>query len=74
MKKAEAESAIRHLCHVFAKERGLSMQPDAEPSFGEFLNWVRDNYPSYLNFRSVESVHSAVEWWWADEFQQKWRY
>lgn len=73
MKKDEAEAAIRHLCQEFARLRGIPMDGSGDPSFGDFYRWVRDNYPSYLKFRSRLSPRDEVERWWANEFRQGWR-
>ncbi|SDJ28488.1 hypothetical protein SAMN04244581_03614 [Paracoccus denitrificans] len=50
------------------------MDGTGNPSFGDFLRWVRENHPSYLDFRTTGSVSDTVEWWWAQEFKQTWRY
>lgn len=74
MKKADAEAGIRHLCWEFAEQNGVAMDGAGAPSFGAFLRWVRENYPSYLDFRTAGSVADTVERWWAEEFKQTWRY
>ena len=74
MKKSDAEAAIRYLCSEFSKLKGLPMDGTADPSFGDFHRWLRENHPSYLHFRSRVSPISEVERWWADEFKQTWRY
>ncbi|GEK69563.1 hypothetical protein [Paracoccus denitrificans] len=74
MKKADAEAGIRHLCWEFAEQNRGAMDGTGNPSFGDFLRWVRENHPSYLDFRTTGSVSDTVEWWWAQEFKQTWRY
>jgi len=73
MTKSEAERAIRHLCHEWAKQRGIKIDPRVLPSFIDFLSWVQDNYPSYLKFRTTTSVRYDVEAWFDQEFKQTWR-
>jgi hypothetical protein len=74
MKKGEAETALRALCHDWRAARGLSGTPVGELSGADFLSWIRKNYPQYLRFRSTMSVEDMVEMWFADEFGQRWRY
>lgn len=73
MKKAEAEQGIRHLCHEWAKLRDIAPDPLVQPSFGEFLAWVRANHAAYLNFRTTTSATDDVERWFDQEFWQTWR-
>jgi hypothetical protein len=73
MKKDECERAIRHLCHEWARLRGIQIDTQVQPSFGDFYSWVRDNYPSYLKFRSRVDSRSEVERWFDQEFKQTWR-
>lgn len=73
MKKADAESAIRHLCHQWRRECGFSETPADQLSFYTFQTWVQQNHPSYLNFRTTISVSYDAEMWFDDEFKQSWR-
>lgn len=73
VKKAESETAIRHLCHQWRKECGLSDVAADQLSFGSFFSWVRQNYSSYLDFRTTTSVSYDVDMWFDDEFKQNWR-
>jgi len=70
MKKAECEKAIRHLCHQWRRERGLSNE---DLSFSTFLSWLQQNCSTYLDFRTTTSVSYDVEMWFDDEFKQNWR-
>ena len=73
MKKADCETAIRHLCGVWSKETNTPQTAESEPSFSEFWNWVESRFPAYLRFRTTTSVHDDVEMWFDDEFNQAWR-
>jgi hypothetical protein len=73
MRIAEAEKAIRYLCHKWAEERGLPHQPE-DPNFYDFYRWVEVNSPGHLKFRSGMFVRDDVERWFADEFNQLRRY
>jgi hypothetical protein len=73
MKKAECEKAIRRLCHIWANEQGLPLNPE-DPDFGSFYGWLRSRAPEYLEFRTTMSVRDTVEHWFAQEFRQTWRY
>lgn len=74
MKKAEAEKAIRYLCHEWSKATGIPMSAGSEPSFSEFTQWVRaKGYGSYLEFRSVMGASYDAEAWFDEEFKQMWR-
>lgn len=73
MKKADAERAIRHLCHQWCKECDLSETPADQLSFLAFQTWVQQDYSAYLGFRTTTSVSYDVEMWFDDEFKQSWR-
>lgn len=72
MKKAECEKAIRHLCHQWREESGNAETPLHQLSFSAFLTWVRQNYSSYLDFRTTISMPYDVEMWFDQEFKQSW--
>jgi hypothetical protein len=74
----EAESGLRSLCGVWAKERGIVMPQgnpptSFHPSFEDFYSWVKANYPAYLNFRARVGVEYMAEMWFDQEFKQMWR-
>ncbi len=72
MKKAEAEEAIRSLCHTWADT--LTPQQREYPSFGSFTSWMRaSGYGHYLDFRSTGGANDAAEWWFDQELKQTWR-
>jgi hypothetical protein len=73
MKKSECETAIRSLCHDWAKLRDIPSAPERQPSFVDFIGWVRQNYPRYLDFRTTTSVNYDAEMWFDQEFKQTWR-
>ena len=73
MKKPEAETGVRYLCHQWADLRGVTPDPSVQPNFGDFMTWMRQNYPEYLVFRSTMPVSEVVEMWFDDEFKQTWR-
>lgn len=74
MKKTECEKAIRHLCRVWGKEKGVLRYPESEPCFYEFKLWLRQKgYGHYLNFRSVAGADYDAELWFDQEFKKTWR-
>lgn len=73
MTKREAEKAIRHLCHKWAELRGIIIAPETAPSFGDFIAWIRENYPDYLRFRSTTGAEYDIEMWFDQEMKQTWR-
>lgn len=73
MKKAECKRAIRHLCHQWRRECGLSNVRPEDLSFSSFLSWVQQDFSSYLDFRTTTSVTYDVELWFDDGFKQSWR-
>jgi hypothetical protein len=73
MKKDECETIIRHLCHEWAKLRGIRISAENHPSFADFYSWVEQNYRSYLKFQTKTSVQYDVEMWFDDEMKQNWR-
>ena len=73
MTNQEAEQGIRHLCYEWAKLRGVPVPSVDQPSFSDFLSWVRQNYGPYLTFRTTGSVENQVERWFDDVFGQNWR-
>ena len=70
MKKDDSKRAIRILCHKWREARGLSSAPPGELSFLDFISWVRQNHPKYLEFRTSISVDYDVEKWFDQEFSQ----
>lgn len=73
MTKDEAEKGIRYLCGVWGKEVGVVPDPEASPSFGDFLHWMQEKHSAYLNFRSRFPTLDVVEQWFDEEFKQTWR-
>ncbi|WP_416463424.1 hypothetical protein [Sphingomonas sp. VDB2] len=74
MKKAEAEKAIRHLTHKWARENAVVVGADHMPSFGDFRDWLgREGYSDYLNFRSTMGAREDAEQWFDEELKQTWR-
>jgi hypothetical protein len=74
MKKTDAEKAIRHLCHEWARVTGLPNPPVEQPSFAKFRSWLNENgYSNYLSFRSSISPLYDAELWFDQEFKQTWR-
>jgi hypothetical protein len=80
MKKADAEQALRILCHEWCEARGLPA-PTGDPaihySFSDFKTWLREkHYSNYLDFRSfggAAGADAAAERWFDQEMQQTWR-
>lgn len=74
MTKEECEKAIRHLCHEWAKVRGIPSKPVGQPSFSDFTTWLSEKgYSHYLNFRSTGGPRYTAERWFDEEFGQTWR-
>lgn len=74
MTKGEAETAIRHLCHEWEKDKGVQFGPADHPSFSEFTTWLsRKGYSHYLDFRSRMGALYDAEVWFDQEFNQMWR-
>src|SRR3712207_4320755 len=54
MKRAEAESTIRHLVHLWARGTGIAPGSDEQPSFFDFRRWMEEEgYSGYFSFRST---------------------
>jgi hypothetical protein len=74
MTKEKCEHAIRHLCHVWARECGVPPEPQEPPSWSQFKSWLQKNhYSHFLNFKSTASADSVAENWFDQEFKQTWR-
>ncbi|RWE34990.1 hypothetical protein [Mesorhizobium sp.] len=74
MTKDESEKTIRHLCHVWAQECGIALDPTVQPSFAQFKLWLnKKGYSHYLDFRSVAGADYDAEMWFDHEFKQTWR-
>lgn len=74
MKKADCEKAIRHLCRVWATERGVQIESGGHPSFLDFKAWLKDKgHGDCLNFRSVAGPDHDAEMWFDRELGQAWR-
>lgn len=76
MKKAEAETAIRSLCHTWQEESGLPLPPSMHDySFSDFTTWLsKKGYDHYLKFRSEDGPQEAAERWFIQEMKISWRY
>lgn len=74
MKKAEAKSLVKILCHVWRKDAGLDGTKTSDLRFSDFLIWLEKNRPDCLSFRSTMSAANDVELWFDQEFGQIWRY
>jgi hypothetical protein len=77
MTKKEAEQAIRHLCHEWARDQGIRIPPNGDvnfhPSFSAFKQWCEDkHYGHYFRFRSRTDPDSVAEIWFDQEFKQTW--
>jgi hypothetical protein len=74
MTKAEAKQAFEEMFGRWARERGIPIRPDFQPSFSEFCKWVDQNhYSLYFNFRSTRGSREDVESWFDRYFHQTWR-
>ncbi len=79
MKKAEAENAIRGLCHQWAEECSIRPDPnkgplDFHPSFPRFKTWAYNKgFGCYFKFRSLVGADYDAEIWFDQEFKQTWR-
>lgn len=73
MKKDECERGIRALCHQWRTDAGLDDTPTESLSFTQFMNWLQNNHPSYVRFRTTTSVRFDVEMWFDQEFGLLWR-
>lgn len=73
-KKADCEKAIRYLCGVWAKERGIPMTGEVHAGFSQFKSWLNEKgYSHYLNFRSTTGSDYVAELWFDQEFHLTWR-
>lgn len=70
MKKTECMQAMGHLADLWQKQRGFESKKDNELPFNDFYDWVENNYPTYLNFRSSNGVRFDVEIWFNKNFKQ----
>jgi hypothetical protein len=70
MTKSEAEKAIRHLVHEWARDCGLNIAVD-HLSFLDFKAWIgREGYSHYLSFRSAVGPDYDAEIWFNHEMKQ----
>ena len=74
MKRSEAEPAIRHLAHQWAKEAGVEIASAEQPSFFLFKRWAdQRGYAAYFTFRSSMGALDDAERWFDQELGQAWR-
>lgn len=74
MKKTEAEPAIRHLVHQWARAAGIVAGSAEQPSFSDFKRWAdTQGYSSYFTFRSTMGALDDAERWFDQELRQTWR-
>jgi hypothetical protein len=71
VKKAEAEKAVRQMCHEWAKQRGLSRADYPSANFIDFWFWAQAKYLIYLKFQTATGVKHDVEMWFGDEMGQR---
>jgi len=72
MKKGDAESAIRALCHTW-KAECFPATTTNDLHFSDFAKWIRDRQPDLFEFRSTMGAIANAERWFDDEFGQAWR-
>lgn len=72
MKRAEAEKAIRVLCHEWRKASGNDQTPLNHLSSTEFVTWLRDSHSEYLGIRSAIGITDDIDLWFDQEFKQGW--
>jgi len=70
MLKEQCENAIRALCHLWW-ERCVADMPARELRFHRFFDWLKENHPRYLRFRTTTSVEYDVEMWFHDELKAR---
>lgn len=71
MKKDEAETALRSLCHDWAREAGVQQQVGKLHSFAAFRSWLEHRgHGHYLDFRSVRGARADAETWFDQEMGQ----
>jgi len=74
MKRSEAESAIRHLTHQWARQTGVEVGSAKQPSFSAFERWADERgYSGYFRFRSTMGARDDAERWFEQELGQSWR-
>lgn len=74
MKRSEAEPAIRHLVHQWAKEAGVAVGSTEQPSFSAFRRWASERgHSAYFTFRSTMGALEDSERWFDQEMGQSWR-
>ncbi|MGB6541392.1 MAG: hypothetical protein WBF03_11020 [Xanthobacteraceae bacterium] len=72
MKKRECETAIRRLCHEWA--RSAPSNQVNRPRFSDFKGWLqRMGSSQYLDFHSTMGADRDAEMWFDEELKQTWR-
>jgi hypothetical protein len=73
LKKPEAKKYIHSLCYDWRTECGLQETPMHELDFADFYDWLQQNHPQVLKFRSTMGAKHDVEMWFDRIFHQTWR-
>jgi hypothetical protein len=74
MKRTEAEPAIRHLTHAWAKAAGVAVCSAEQPSCSDFKDWADgQGYSSYFSFSSTVGALEDAERRFDEELRQTWR-
>lgn len=73
MKKAEAESGVRHMVSLWKKLPEQAGKSNDELSFGSFYAWAQSEYPQYLDFGTTTGVSYDVEMWFDKELGTAWK-
>jgi hypothetical protein len=72
--RSEAEPAIRHLAHQWAKEAGVEIASAEQLSFSAFKRWADQcGYSVYFTFWSSQDALDDAERWFDQELGQAWR-
>ena len=73
VKKSEAKSLVKSLCHDWRKDTDLDNHKTEDLRSSDFLSWLKTHHPDCLKFRSTMSPVIDIELWFDQEFNQIWR-
>lgn len=72
MKRDAAKKAMPYLFDKWIKASKHEKTPQEQLSSTEFLSWLRENHPEYLEFRSDAGPTYDIDLWFDQYFKQAW--
>ena len=73
IQKSNAEQEIRYLISQWRRHESRRDVCDDKLHCSDFIDWLRENSPGHLDFRSTMPGEDCIESWFDQELKQAWR-